>query len=82
MNFFGRADYQRLGDTWWDPANSTVRNPVNLVDLRFGLEGESWSVVAWTRNLNDVQYNAEFSPGGFVFKAKPQRWGIDFVKDF
>jgi iron complex outermembrane receptor protein len=82
LNFFGRADYQRLGDTWWDPANSTVRNPVNLVDLRFGLEGESWSVVAWTRNLNDVQYNAEFSPGGFVFKAKPQRWGIDFAKDF
>jgi iron complex outermembrane receptor protein len=82
LNFFARADYQRIGDTYWDPANSTVRDPVNLLDWRIGIEGESWSVVGWQRNFNDVRYNAEFSPGGFVFKAKPRRWGIDFVKEF
>jgi iron complex outermembrane receptor protein len=82
LSFFLRADYQRIGDTYWDPSNSTVRNPVNLVDWRVGIEGESWSIIGWQRNTNDVQYNAEFSPGGFVFKAKPQRWGIDFVKEF
>ena len=75
FNLFARADYQRIGETWWDPANSTVRNPVDLLDLRLGLEGDSWSVVGWQRNFNDVEYNAEFSPGGFVFKAKPRRWG-------
>jgi iron complex outermembrane receptor protein len=81
-SFFARADYRRIGDTWWDPSNSTVRNPVNLLDWRIGIEGESWSVIGWQRNANDVAYNTEFSPGGFVFKAKPQRWGIDFVKEF
>jgi len=82
LNFFARADYHRIGDTYWDPSNSTVRDPVNLLDWRIGIEGESWSLVGWQRNFNDVQYNAEFSPGGFVFKGKPRRWGIDFVKEF
>jgi iron complex outermembrane receptor protein len=82
LDLFFRADYQRIGDTYWEPYNVTVRNPVNLLDLRFGIEGETWSLIGWQRNLNDVQYNAEFSPGGFVFKAKPRRWGVDFTKRF
>ncbi|HEU4617085.1 MAG TPA: TonB-dependent receptor [Gammaproteobacteria bacterium] len=77
-----RADYQRIGDTYWDPQNSTVRNPVNLLDLRLGVNSDTWSVAGWARNVNDVKYNAEFSPGGFVFKAKPRRWGVDFTKNF
>jgi iron complex outermembrane receptor protein len=82
LDFFARADYRRMGKTYWDPANSTVRNPVNLLDWRVGVEGKSWSVIGWQRNANDVRYNAEFSPGGFVFKAKPRVWGVDFVKNF
>jgi iron complex outermembrane receptor protein len=82
LSLFLRADYQRIGKTYWDPANSTVRDPVNLLDLRAGIEGDSWSAVAWQKNFNDVEYNAEFSPGGFVFKAKPRRWGVDFIKRF
>jgi iron complex outermembrane receptor protein len=77
-----RADYQRLGKTWWEPYNVTVRNPVNLLDLRAGVRGKDWSVTAWERNANNTQYNAEFSPGGFVFKAKPVRWGIDYTRQF
>ena len=82
LEFFLRGDYQRLGDTWWDPSNSTVRNPVNLLDWRIGVRADNWSVTGWTRNTNDVKYNSEYSPGGFLFKAKPMRWGIDFVRDF
>ena len=81
-SFFARADYRRIGDTWWDPSNSTVRDPVNLLDFRVGIEGESWSIIAWQKNVNDVAYNTEFSPGGFVFKAKPTQWGIDYVREF
>jgi iron complex outermembrane receptor protein len=82
LDFFARADYRRMGKTYWDPANSTVRDPVNLLDWRVGVEGKSWSVIGWQRNANNVHYNAEFSPGGFVFKAKPRVWGIDFTKNF
>ena len=64
-----RADYRRIGRTWWDLYNSTLRDPVDLVDLRAGIESDSWRVTAFANNLFDKKYNAEFSPGGFVFKA-------------
>jgi iron complex outermembrane receptor protein len=82
LEFELRADYRRLGKTYWEPNNVTVRNPVNLLDLRAGFNGKDWSVTAWERNANNVQYNAEFSPGGFVFKAKPRVWGIDYTRQF
>jgi iron complex outermembrane receptor protein len=72
-----RVDYRRTGRTWWEPANTTSRDPIDLVDARLGLEGERWSATVWGRNLTDEEYNAEFSPGGFVFKAKPRRYGFD-----
>ncbi len=77
-----RADYQRMGRTWWDPQNSTSRDPVKLLDVRLGLEGDSWALTAWSKNLNDEKYNAEFSPGGFLFRAKPRRYGLEFTKRF
>jgi iron complex outermembrane receptor protein len=77
-----RGDYQRIGDTWWDPENTTVRTPVNLLDVRVGVRADDWSVMAWGRNVHDVHYNTEWSPGGFVFKGKPARYGVDFTKRF
>jgi iron complex outermembrane receptor protein len=55
---------------------------VDLLDLRLGLEGASWSVTAWSKNLTNEKYNAEFSPGGFLFRALPRRYGVDFIKRF
>jgi iron complex outermembrane receptor protein len=34
-----RVDYRRTGDTWWEVYNTTVRDPINLVDARAGVEG-------------------------------------------
>lgn len=77
-----RLDYQEIGRTWWDPYNVTSRDPVNLVDLRAGLEGERWTVTAWSKNLTDKKYNAEFSAGGFLWRALPRRYGVDFTYKF
>jgi iron complex outermembrane receptor protein len=96
VNGFVRADYQIIGPTYWDPYNYSTRRPVNTLDLRFGVEGETWSLTAWSKNLNDEKYNAEWSPGpgllgilpnggpadNFVFKAPPQRWGVDLAIQF
>jgi len=82
MNFALRADYQHIGETWWEPYNTTSRDPVDLVDLRIGLEAEKWAVTAWSKNLTDEKYNAEFSPGGFLFRALPVRYGIEFSYNF
>jgi len=77
-----RADYQHIGETYWEPYNLTSRDPVDLIDLRLGLEGENWAVTAWSKNLTDEKYNAEFSPGGFLFRALPQRYGVEFSYSF
>ncbi len=84
-----RTDLQRIGPTYWYPDNFTRRDPVNLANLRLGVEKDAWSLTAWARNLFDRDYNAEWSPGpqffpkpgysnNFVFKAQPRVWGIDF----
>ncbi|MGH8193231.1 MAG: TonB-dependent receptor [Woeseiaceae bacterium] len=83
-----RLDYQKIGDTWWDPGNISVRSPVDLVDVRIGLDvAEDWSLMLWAKNAFDEEYNAEFSPGPapgahFLFKAPPRRYGLSFVKRF
>ena len=77
-----RADYRHVGRTWWEPYNVTSRDPIDIVDLRLGLEGEKWAVTAWSQNLTDEEYNAEFSPGGFLFRALPLRYGVEFSYSF
>ena len=66
LNGTARVDFQRIGRTWWDPYNVTSRDPVNLVDMRLGVEKDNWSLTAWSKNLTNTKYNTEFSPGGFL----------------
>jgi iron complex outermembrane recepter protein len=88
LSAFVRSDLEVIGPTYFYPDNFTVRDPVRLVDLRFGIDRKSWSATVWARNLTDKRYNAEWSPGpmffpnpgytnNFVFKALPRRWGVD-----
>jgi len=72
-----RIDYRRLGRTFWEPFNTTSRDPVDVVDARAGLTFGGVSVTAFAANLFDETYNAEFSPGGFVFRARPARYGVE-----
>ncbi len=83
-----RGDYQRIGDTWWDPGNISVRSPIDLVDLRAGFEvPDNWSLTFWVKNATDEDYNAEFSPGpapglNFLWPALPRQIGATFIKNF
>jgi len=82
LNGVLRLDYQEIGRTWWDPYDLTSRDPVNLIDLRTGIEAARWTVTAWSKNLTNKQYDAEFSTGGFLWRALPRRYGIDFTFKF
>ena len=87
-DFIGRFDYQYTGETWWEPGNVTSRSPVTVVDFRVGFEAEDdWSLMLWSKNAFDEEYNTEFSPGpapgyNFLWKALPNRWGVEFMKRF
>ncbi len=91
LEFVWRTDLHTIGDTYWgpgDPAgfgplawNQTVRDPVNVVDMRAGVQGDDWSMMVWSKNLFDEEYNDEFSHP-FVWKALPRRWGLQYTKSF
>ena len=88
LNLFARADYQYLGETWWEPDNYSSRSPVSLIDARLGIVAEdNWGVTLWVRNATDKEYNTEFSPNAnrslnFLWKAQPVRYGIELTKWF
>lgn len=83
-----RVDYQKIGDTWWEPGNISVRSPVDIVDIRIGVDvADNWSLMLWAKNAFDEEYNSEFSPGpapgaNFLFKAPPRSYGLSFMKEF
>lgn len=79
-----RLDYERRGEQYWDTANSTSRSPLDLVNMRAGVESISggWSLMAWARNLTDEEYNAEYVIGGIAQIARPRTYGIEFTKRF
>jgi iron complex outermembrane recepter protein len=85
--FHARADYNLTGPTTFvipvlSEPTPISRNPVNLFNLRVGVERDNWQVTAWSKNLFDTKYNTEYSTGGFLFKADPRTWGIDLTKRF
>ncbi len=69
-----RLDYRLLGKQYWDTENSTARDPVHLVGLSLGLEGNNgrWSASVRADNLFDRKYNAEYVAGGYVEPAVPR----------
>ena len=82
LNVLVRGDYERRGRQFWDPDNSTAREAVSLVNVRAGLEGERWSLIAWSKNLLDEKYLAEYVLGGFVHLAEPRSYGFELTYNF
>jgi iron complex outermembrane receptor protein len=87
--FHSRLDWNRLGDTTFVipvPAAGepvpVARKPVDLVDLRLGIEHDNWLLTAWSKNLFDEKYNTEYSTGGFRFIGQPMSWGLELTKRF
>ncbi|WP_026375810.1 TonB-dependent receptor [Aestuariibacter salexigens] len=77
-----RIDYQRIGETNFDIYESTEREPINLVNARVTYEAENWSLALWANNLTNKEYNSEWSPGGFIYRARPRIYGLTFTYDF
>jgi len=85
-----RGDYRRVGTTFWGPGSTFIsplpwdqipRDPYDVLDVRAGLQGKDWELTFWSKNLLDEKYNDEFS-FPFVWKAQPQRYGVQYTKSF
>lgn len=80
LDFFLRGDYERRGEQFWDPNNSTARDPLNLLNARVGVRGSSgrWEIIASGENLADKRYNSEWVAGGFSARAPGRIWNVRF----
>ncbi len=87
-----RGDYHIIGDTWWGPGDprlrrrcrgiQTARDAVNVARRARRLAGATTGRPrSGAKNVLDEEYNDEFSHP-FVWKAQPQRWGIEYTKSF
>ena len=84
IGVLGRVDYERRGTQFWDPGNFTGRDPVDLVNIRGGIEANdgTWSAIASVNNLFDEIYNSEFVTGGFAHAGAPRIWRVDLRYNF
>lgn len=84
LGLFTRLDYERRGEQFWDPENSTPRSAINLVNLRAGVESldGTWSLIGSVDNALDEEYNSEWVTGGFAHAGMPRVWRLDLRYDF
>lgn len=72
----GTADYVR-----------TERDSYGIIDARLGFESDTWSVVAFAKNLADEDYLEEVIPapefgGSFIHPGAQRRFGLEFTYNF
>lgn len=72
----GTADYVR-----------TERDSYGIIDARLGFESDTWSVVAFAKNLADEDYLEEVIPapefgGSFIHPGAERRFGLEFTYNF
>jgi iron complex outermembrane receptor protein len=82
--WFARLDYRRLGEVYWEPENFVARDPLSLVDLRFGITSpRGWEATAWIDNATDEDWIAEESnPNGIVYYGRPRQYGVEMTYRF
>jgi iron complex outermembrane receptor protein len=82
--WYARVDYRRLGEVFWEPENFVARDPLSLVDLRFGITADrGWELVAWIDNATDEDWISEESnPNGIVYYGKPRQYGVEMTYRF
>jgi iron complex outermembrane receptor protein len=61
LSLNARAEWNRTGSMWFDIQNTpnSVRDPVDLVNVRLGVATDQIEVSIWARNLLDKQYATE-----------------------
>ena len=86
LSLFLRMDYEHRGKKYWQIDNRDVQGPLDLINARVGVEGESWGLYLWGKNLTDEKYYADYNPREFSghllgldlgFLAQPRTYGIE-----
>ena len=84
VDAYFRADYQRMGKTWWEPSNYAPRDEIDLLNLRAGFETvNGLNFAVWAKNVTDENYLSEIAnPPGAAYYAPTRKYGIEITKHF
>lgn len=97
LNFIANADVSAIGPTWFSVVQNqqrptifgapgdyslTRRDAYALLNLRVGVDGGNWSVVAFGKNASDTRYLEEVIPapefgGSFIHAGTESRFGVE-----
>ena len=101
--FFAQLDYSVVGPTWFHVMqennsrvslfgvpmayDKTQRDEYDTVNLRMGIKGDNYTLVAYAKNLTDEEYLAEVIPapefgGSFAHEGTSRRVGIELTYQF
>ncbi|WP_308910280.1 TonB-dependent receptor [Pseudokordiimonas caeni] len=83
-NLMMRLDYEHRGKKYWQIDNLAVQEPVDLVDIRVGVETEGWGLYFTARNLLGEKYYTDYNPRAYSgldtdigFRAQPSTWAVE-----
>ncbi len=79
----GRIDLMGVGARYFDNANDVEADPYELVNVRFGVEGEHLSCFLWAKNLLDEEYTVfENTTAGIAEDGAPCTFGVSLDYNF
>ena len=82
-----RIDYNRAGERYWDPENTTKNSPVDLVNARIALQDidDRWVLSFYGKNLLDTEWSPDVTADGgaiFSYLPQPRVYGFDLRYNF
>jgi iron complex outermembrane recepter protein len=84
LNLLIRADYEHKGKKYWQVDNRDVQEPIDIVDVRVGVENDRWGIYLSGRNIFAEKYYTDFNPIAFSgldtaigFRAQPSTWAVE-----
>lgn len=102
LNLFVRADYRITGPTWFHTVQdndvptifgltgnykNSRRDAFGILNLRAGLKGDNWSLLAYANNLLNKQSLSEVTPapefgGDFLSPGEGRAFGVEAIYRF
>jgi len=82
LKFVARAEWQYLGRQYFNLENTLEQSPYSLLNTRFGIQGKSFELMFWGRNLADQKYISYAYNFGATRLGDPMNWGVTFRKRF
>jgi outer membrane receptor protein involved in Fe transport len=73
------ANYQQLGDLYWNDANTAFQKSYGLLNARLNFHSKVFDFGLWGKNLLDTEYNAfyfEALGNSYAQAGKPIQYGV------